>query len=186
MSTALFVWLVQSALVSTVILFSGTVALRFFRQPVDGVRIAQWTLVATSLALLLACWPSTSRISLELVGTEPIAATAAVAATPVPPEHLARVILVPEETIDSAAAAGGEQLTNPASATDAPGANNSAPTTRRWFEWAESDMRVGLNAAPATGRAARGSTGPGSGSGGAAGNYTLSPSRFTALDIVSL
>lgn len=67
MASALFTWLVQSAAASTVILACGAALIRLWRQPVDRVRIAQWSLGATLAALVLAAWPSTSIVSLGLV-----------------------------------------------------------------------------------------------------------------------
>jgi beta-lactamase regulating signal transducer with metallopeptidase domain/5-hydroxyisourate hydrolase-like protein (transthyretin family) len=127
MSIILFTWLIQTAFASTIILLCGSIALAFYRQPADGVRIIQWTLTATLAVLVLACWPVTPLISLDLVGAQSVAKTTETAPQPASSDQLARVMLAPEESLAPTKSGDHSPSTAPP-----PQANKSATTPRGW------------------------------------------------------
>lgn len=127
MSTILFAWLIQTAFASTIILLCGSIALTFYRQPADGVRIAQWTFAAVLASLVLACWPAAPLISLELVGAQSVARVAAAGPQPAPSDQLARAMLAPAESLTSAEL--GDHLSPTATL---PQANKPAMAPRGW------------------------------------------------------
>ena len=98
MSTILLTWLIQTAFASTIILLCGSIALTFYRQPADGVRVVQWTLAATLAAVVLAGWPSTSLVSLELIDAYPIPGSPEAQREESLPQT-AQEVVTPEETL---------------------------------------------------------------------------------------
>jgi beta-lactamase regulating signal transducer with metallopeptidase domain/5-hydroxyisourate hydrolase-like protein (transthyretin family) len=67
MSSAIFTWLLQSSLASTVILACAVLAARTCRQPVDRVQIFRWAMIVTFMATLLTAWPGFRAASLGIV-----------------------------------------------------------------------------------------------------------------------
>jgi beta-lactamase regulating signal transducer with metallopeptidase domain len=67
MSSAIFTWLLQSTLASTVILACAILAARICRQPADRVQIFRWAMIVTCLANLLTAWPGYRAASLGIV-----------------------------------------------------------------------------------------------------------------------
>jgi hypothetical protein len=73
MLTNLFYLLIDFALFGGLILLVGCLAMRFFKQPVERLRIIEWTLAGCLLAPLLQQIPGVPRWSLGLWPREEIA-----------------------------------------------------------------------------------------------------------------
>lgn len=141
MSTHLFTWLVQSASISTVTLFCGLAVARQCRQPVDRVRISQWTMVTTLAALTVACWPSTSMVSIGLLTRGESDAPALSDSAEASPESLstapfAHALGQPTETSAAKVSLPDKQLARGATiSAETPRQSSSLPEWRNTDEW---------------------------------------------------
>jgi beta-lactamase regulating signal transducer with metallopeptidase domain/5-hydroxyisourate hydrolase-like protein (transthyretin family) len=75
----MFAWLLNSAVASFVLLLFATIATRIWRQPVDRLRIIQWTLGAVLVAIMLVSVPSFSALSVaEFSPIKPVSPSSAI------------------------------------------------------------------------------------------------------------
>ncbi len=102
MSPFVFSWIVQSAVVSSVLLSVGYLVAAAFRQPVERLRILQWTLTVTFMSLVVTAFPH----SWKLVIPVATVAESEVAAPSPPLLSTADDTVVPEhQRVDSSVVA---------------------------------------------------------------------------------
>ncbi|MCO6047878.1 carboxypeptidase regulatory-like domain-containing protein [Aeoliella sp. ICT_H6.2] len=140
--STILAWIVHCCVVSTVLMAIGGAATRVFRQPIDRLRVLQWTMATVVASLVLAAVPATWKlgISVPTIRQEPVARVPDADRMPVESNHAVGEEISEVSPPAQVAPNAGQMSAEVAVSPDFPLSNDRVAATIDYRAWAATSL----------------------------------------------